>query len=410
MSKKTFTLFILFLLAIIALLGWFFFFRTTATPVAPDEPGRGTDLFPFPAGTSTRPVTRPAATTTDSGDASGTAREILPRLRQLWKDPTAGAVFFPASGSTTAVRLVDRATGHIYESPTEFLGNERISNVTIPQVHEAIWAGNGTELVLRYLKDDIAIQSFYGILATTSSSTTLTLEGYFLPEDIRDIYAAGNKILYLNPTLDTGSLIQANIDGTAKKAVMNSEARDWSLSYTNQKTAFLQTRPSGEIQGFGYALDLATGVTSKIAGNINGLTGTINPAGDRAFMSAREGSTIISASYDFKTRATKTLSIRTLSEKCAWSNTKSDIIYCAIPALISSGVYPDDWYKGKVSFSDTLWSINLATGETTNLLDPNFEASQNMDIMRVVVARDDSYLTFTNKKDMSLWLYRLTDN
>jgi hypothetical protein len=281
--------------------------------------------------------------------------------------------------------------------------------VTIPQVHEAIWAGNGAELVFRYLKDDITIQSFYGILATTSSSTALTLEGYFLPEDIRDIYAAGNKILYLNPTLDTGSLIQANIDGTAKKAVMNSEARDWSLSYTNQKTAFLQTRPSGEIQGFGYALNLATGATSKIAGNINGLTGTINPAGDRAFMSARESSTIISAAYDFKTKATKTLSTRTLSEKCAWSNTKSDIIYCAIPISVTSGVYPDDWYKGKTSFSDTLWSINLATGETANLLDPGFEASQNMDMMKIVVARDDSYLTFINKKDMSLWLYRLSD-
>jgi hypothetical protein len=410
MSKKTFTIFILFLLAIIAFLAWFFFFRSTTTPATPNDQGQGTDLFPFPVGTSTKPGPKPVVTGTSTGGTSTAIKERLPRLRQLWKDPTAGDTFFPGSGSTTAVRFVDRATGRIYESPLETLGNAKISNTTIPQVHEAIWAANGNELVFRYLKDDITIQSFYGIMATTSSSTALTFEGYFLPEDIRDVYAAGNKILYFDPTIDTGSLIQANINGTAKKAVMNSEARDWSLSYTNQKTAFLQTRPSGEMRGFGYALDLATGATTKIASDINGLTGTINPAGDRAFMSARETSTIISASYDFKTKATKTLSTRTLSEKCAWSNTKSSIIYCAVPISIPSGVYPDDWYKGKTSFSDTLLSINLATGETSTVLDPGFDASQNMDMMKMVVSRDDSYLTFINKKDMSLWLYRLTDN
>jgi hypothetical protein len=408
MSKKTFTLFILFLLAIIAFLGWFFFFRTT-TPSAPNTPGQGTDLFPFPAGTSTKPSTGPVATSTGSGDISGDIRDRLPRLRQLWADPTAGAVFFPASGTTTSVRFVDRATGHIYESPIEELGNSKISNVTIPQVHEAIWAANGNELVFRYLKNDTIIQSFYGVMATTSSSTALALEGYFLTEGIRDIYAAGNKILYFNPSLQTGSLIQANIDGTAKKAIMNSEARDWSLSYTNQKTAFLETRPSGEIKGFGYALNLATGATTKIAGDIMGLTGTINPAGDRAFMSAQERSTIVSASHDLKTRETNTVSTRTLSDKCAWSNTKSEIIYCAVPVSIPSGVYPDDWYKGKTSFSDTLWSINLATGETVNLLDPSFDASREMDMMKLVVDRNDLSLTFINKKDMSLWLYRLTD-
>lgn len=409
MSKKAFTIFILFLLAIMAFLAWFFFFRMSATPVIPDQPGQGTDLFPFPAGTSTSPSIRPTATTTGQDASPVTARVILPRLRQLWADPTAGATFFPGTGTTTSVRLVDRATGHIYESPIDALGNSKISNTTIPQVHEALWASNGTELVYRYLKNDTVIESFYGILATTSSSTALSLEGYFLPEGIRDIYASGNKILYLNPTLQTGSLIQANIDGTSKRAIMNSEARDWSLSYTNPKTAFLETRPSGEIKGFGYALDLATGATTKIHGDTLGLTGTINPAGDRAFMSAQQRATIVSAAHNLKTKTTNALSVRTLSDKCAWSNTRSEIIYCAIPVSIPSGVYPDDWYKGRISFSDMLLSINLATGETSTILDPGFDASQNMDMMKIVVARDDSYLTFINKKDMSLWLYRLTE-
>ncbi|MFA6158505.1 MAG: hypothetical protein WC763_02655 [Candidatus Paceibacterota bacterium] len=406
MSKKTFTLLIALIIAIIAFLGWFFFFRTT-TPVTPGTTQQGTDLFPFgPGSTSTRPSTPTNSGTSTIDLSNNTPAASLPRLRQLWKDPTAGATFFPATGTTTSVRFVDRATGHIYESPLDALGNEKISNVTIPQIHEALWAANGKEVIFRYLKNDSIIQSFYATLSTTSASTTSTLEGYFLPANIRDISISGGKIAYFDPTLQTGQLIEARVDGTARKAVMNSEAWDWSITYNNPKVAFLGTRPSGLVPGFGYALDMATGATTRIAGEILGLTGTINASGTKAFLSAQEQQVIASAAYDIKTKVTQNLSIRTLSDKCAWSNVKSQLIYCAVPVSLQAGTYPDDWYKGKVSFTDRLWSIDLSTGETRQLLDPSFEVLQDMDIMKIVIDRTDSSLTFINKNDMSLWLYR----
>lgn len=408
MSKKTFVLFILLLLGIIALVGWLLFFRGTDT-VTPGTTGQGTDLFPFGSGSTggNGATTTPGGTGTNEEEPVSST-EKLPRLRQLWKDPTAGATFFPGSGTTTAIRFVDRATGHIYEAPIDALGNSKLSNVTIPQIHEALWAENGNELVFRYLKNSTTIQSFYAVMATGTAENAL--EGYFLPENIRDLAVLGRKILYFNPAVQMGSLTQAAIDGTSKKVVMSSEARDWSLSYTNQKSIFLQTRPSGEIKGFGYALDLATGATTKIAGDILGLTGTINPAGNRAFMSAAERSSIVSASYDLLTKKTSPLSIKTLSDKCAWSNTRSNAIYCAVPAGIPTGIYPDDWYKGKVSFSDRLMEIDLSTGEATPILDPSFDGLQDMDIMKITVNKADKALTFINKKDMSLWLYMLTDD
>jgi len=409
MSKKTFTLFILVLLALIAFLGWFFFFRGE-TRQGPDGTDQPTDLFPFGQGTTTTSTT---ATSTDSTpgtiDISNGGQTVIPRLRQLWKDPTAGATFFPGTGTSTSVRFVDRATGHIYEAPLAATGETKISNVTIPQIHEALWAQNGNELIFRYLKNDSIIQSFYATIATSSASTTSSIEGYFLPENIRDISILGDSILYFNPAVQIGSLVSARVDGTGRKVIMSSDARDWSLSYTNAKTAFIGTRPSGLIKGFGYSLNLSTGITTKIIGDITGLTGTINPTGTFAFMSAQEGNGIVSAAYDMIAKKATTLSVRTLSDKCAWSNTTSHIIYCAVPTSILSGIYPDDWYQGKTSFSDRLWSINLSTGKANLIMDPPFDAIQEMDIMKIVVEKDDSHLTFTNKKDMSLWLYRLSE-
>jgi riboflavin synthase alpha subunit len=409
MSKKKFTFFILILLAIIGFLVWFFLLRTVPTATT-DGPQQGTDLFPFgPNSSSTRPQNDQNQNGTSTIDLSNSTEEKVPRLRQLWKDPTAGMTFFPETGTTTSVRFVDRATGHIYESPVMAIGNSKISNVTIPQIHEALWASNGSELVFRYLKNSSSIQSFYANIGTSTASTTSSLEGYFLPSNIRDMAVRDRKALYFNPTLNTGSLVQGEIDGTKRIVAFNSEARDWSLSYTNQKNIFLSTRPSGSIKGFGYALDLTTGITTKIAGDILGLAGTINPSGTWAFMSAHERGRIVSASYDLTTQKTTSLSTRTLSDKCAWSTVQKSLIYCAVPVGIPSGTYPDDWYKGITSFSDKLVSIDLVTGQTEEILDPSFEATQEMDIMKITVAPKDTSVTFINKKDMSLWLLRLID-
>lgn len=410
MSKKSFTLFIIVLLGIIAFLGWFFFMRGGDT-LLPGDPNQPTDLFPFgPGGTSTNP-TNPGQNGTSTGQIDIT-NEIprLPRLRQIWRDQTAGATFFPGTGTTTSVRFVDRATGHIYESPLETTGEVKISNVTIPQVYEALWASNGNELIFRYLRSDsMTIQSFYGALATSSASSTMTMEGYFLPANIRDIAVSGDRVLYFNPAVQIGSLIDSRIDGTGRRVAMSSEARDWSLSFTNPKTAFLETRPSGLVKGFGYALNLSTGATTKIAGDILGLTGTINPAANKALMSAQEAGTVVMAGYDIPTAKTTTLSLRTLTDKCVWSTIASEIVYCAVPSNIPSGVYPDDWYKGDVSFSDKIWSIDLSDGQTELVMDPSFEVGQTMDISKLVMSKNDEYLTFTNKKDMSQWLLRIEE-
>src|SRR3989344_5857358 len=58
--------------------------------------------------------------------------EILPRLRKISENPIAGATVF-SRGQEIVVRLVDRATGHIFETTTESGDLQRIFNTTIPK-------------------------------------------------------------------------------------------------------------------------------------------------------------------------------------------------------------------------------------------------------------------------------------
>lgn len=410
MSKKSFTIIVLMLLAIIGFAGWYFFFRAAPEGPSGTATSTGNDLFPFGQ--------RPVATSTGGQDGSGqsgtgnvidiTDREVpVPKLRQLWKDPTAGEEFLSSGSTTVSVRFVDRATGHLYESPVDSLGETQLSNVTIPQIYEALIVPNGTEILFRYLKEDSTIQSFYARLATSTGSEGSALDGYFLPQNIRDIAMLGTKILYFDPSLSTGSLIQSNVDGTKRISLMNTDFTDWSLSWNATSTVFLSTRPSGLVDGHGYLFNIPKGSITKIVDSIKGLTGSMSPLGGYVFLSANGNSgDIASASYDIAGQKTTSLSIDTLSDKCAWSNKKANIIYCGVPVNAPKGTYPDDWYQGNVSFSDSIWEIDMATGEVSLVLDPSFDAVQEMDIIRPRIDPSDSFLTFINKKDMSLWLYK----
>lgn len=412
MSRKSFIATILIILAILGGLGWYFFLRNVPT-TGPDGSVDQNDpnLFPFPSGQNggNGGTTPGSTTTTPIVDVEGSVSR-LPALRKIWGEPTAGATFVASSSRTMSVRFVDRSTGHIYETPIESTSEKKISNVTIPQIYEALWSGNGREVVMRYLKDGTSIQSFYGVLATTTEATATSspaIEGYFLPSGIRDIAVAAGKILYFDPTGASGVLVEANVGGTGKRVTLTSDTSQWLVSRTGAKSAFLSTRPSGTVAGFGYILNVASGAFNNAISDIIGLTGSINPSGTYVFMSGAQGNGIASASYDVANKRTLALSVATLSDKCAWSNTGSVMIYCAIPTGPAAGTYPDDWYQGNVSFNDTLWMIDMATGETSFVFDPQFEVLEDMDMFRMSMSPDDSYLQFTNKKDMSLWLYRI---
>jgi hypothetical protein len=66
---------------------------------------------------------------------------------------------------------------------------------------------------------------------------------------------------------------------------------------------------------------------------------------------------------------------------------------------------PNDWYKGKITLDDTLFTINLATGDATLLEVVSEETGQSIDIVDLVPDNTKTRFVFTNKNTRYLWLY-----
>jgi hypothetical protein len=411
MPRKTLYIILAIVLVILGGLGWYFFGRTPAVtePVGTDT--ENPDLFPFGSGASDGSVgggtvkPRGGAGGSTVIDLSGGSQGTQPRLRKLSDDQVSGAGIF-SKGEVTIVHYMDRATGHIFEMNVDTMAKNKISNITMPQIYETLWSSDGSELVARYLKDDgETIQSFYGRLPATTTISS-SLEGYFLPSNIREISLAGNNIIYLDPTVD-GALTTSLIDGTKKSFVTNLYSEDWSLGLANSKQALVGARPSGIVPGDLYTLDMTTGVKSNFMSDIAGLTGLMSPDGLFVLASASEGRGIASAVYSIKDRKISTLSLSTLSDKCAWSRAEKDIVYCAVPTAVPSGTYPDDWYQGMVSFEDRIWRIDAVNDETDLVLDPSIEVGIDMDMTNLGTDTSGTHLIFTNRDDASLWVLDL---
>lgn len=410
MSRKNTYILLFVLIALLGALGWYFFGRGGSTPNTPGTDTEDTDLFPFGSNTSggnsqTGTVRPGGAGDGTTIDLSGGAGSIKPRLRKVSDDQVSGAGIV-SKGDISIIRYMDRATGHIFESNADTMARNKISNITMPQIHETLWSTDGTELIARYLKDDgVTIQSFYGRLPATTTSNSV-IEGYFLPSNIKEISLFANKIIYLDPTVD-GALTSSDVDGGKKSYVTNLYSRDWLLQLASLKNALIGAKPSGLVGGDLYTLDMMTGVKLKVMKDILGLTGLMSPDGAYIFASASERSGVASAIYDTKSKIFSTLTVSTLSDKCVWSTAEKNVAYCAVPTAIPSGVYPDDWYQGIVSFDDRLWRIDASSSETDLIIDPSIEVSIDMDMIKLNTDASGSHLIFIDKKDSSLWVLDL---
>ena len=111
---------------------------------------------------------------------------------------------------------------------------------------------------------------------------------------------------------------------------------------------------------------------------------------------------------DTATGKTTVLPVATIADKCAWS-ADSKTAYCGIPMNVADGfAYPDDWYQGAVSFSDRIWKIDVAGRYAQLVLDfPKETNGVMLDAETLSIDPAGTALSFVNKSDGSLWVYKL---
>ena len=301
----------------------------------------------------------------------------------------------PTTEPVPSIRYMKRSDGHIYQMYMDTKAVGQISNSTIPEVYDGIFASNPNNVVYRLLADDNqTIKTAFGALGGRASG--------FLPDNTTDISIApnGNNIFYLSPYSDGVVGTISSFSDTKKNQIFNSSFTEWLTQWPNNQTIFLTTKASSDADGYLYSLSTVNNKFVKILSRIKGLTTLVSPSGDLVLYSSTTDSGPKLGIYSISKSSYTPINLYGLPEKCVWS-LDSTKIYCAIPDGFDSSDYPDAWYQGRVSFNDTFMRINSETGSYSSLANSTYETG--VDAIKMFTDDKEQTIFFVNKKDGYLW-------
>jgi hypothetical protein len=397
-------------------LGYIAFFTTPDGDDATGPIERIIQFFPFGGGGDPiMPTDRddpPSGVSTTTPPAAG----AISRLRLLSEKPVSGARFVnDSSGSGNYVRYVEQESGNVFDADTRSLLLARITNTTIPRVQEAIFIGEeGENLILRYLSDG-SIETFLASVPPSSESSTSTtavqLSGSFLPKNTSVVETRDSgSIFYINENANTARFIFSSVGEAEAAELTRSNIGEWVADWPSEERLYLTTKASSDSLGYVYKLNQTTGSLEKLMEEELALTTKSNPSGSHLLTSFNENNRPVLGLYDIESKDQLLLSFSTLSEKCTWSPIEEMTVYCGVPETPPIGNYPDLWYQGVSSFSDSLWKINFDSGVGEMLVNPWQEVGVEIDIWNPALAPESDYIIFQNKNDGSLWSYRIIEN
>ncbi len=394
---------IIALIIIFAVVGAVIWYLSRPAVPATSESGGGFFSRLFPSG-GERPLTESEKKKLEEERGGGLPPLVSgaqkPLSQKLVPESVSGATWIknPSTNSGQGkVRYIERETGHVFEIDPDGQNKTRISNTTIPGIFEVVWSPSGERAVLKYLS-----QENLNMLSVrfTASST----QGIFLSPDIKDITFSpkGDRIAYVLASEEGSSIITATPDNKSQRAILSNPLRDWRVYWPEENNIYLVNAPSAFSDGFLYRLNLATGLSEKLLGPKLGLEISTNGRDVVLSESDRDNQTILSFLLNIGTRKIKTASLKIIPKKCAWSKLDKNELFCALPAPLPPAVFPDDWYQGKISFSDILAKIN-----TANLSAEGFDLEGGPDAVNPFLSGDENIFFYTDRRDGSLWKINL---
>lgn len=362
--------------------------------------------------TQASPVQTTATETSTADSGANPSAKIFSNqnLRQISSVPVSGAVFVK-NKNIQSVRFIERATGRVYETSLPSFETKRLTNTTIPKIYEAYWTEAGNSFVGRYLSDDNeTVKNFSAkIISAVTSTGSGTLKSSPISAEINSlaISPSGTKIFSIQPAGNGVSGVISNPDSTKATSIFDSPASEWLAFWPKSDTIILATKPSASSMGYSFSLNATTGKLSSLVG-ATGLTVLPSPDASKILYSETNQGVPFMSIYTAKTASSVSLSNAGLPEKCVWTS-DSARIYCGISATIKKSAYPDNWYKGVVSFEDDVYEISPKTGIGRKIGDlKSLASSQKIDIQNPQISPDGNYFIFTNKNDLTLWVLKIS--
>lgn len=319
-------------------------------------------------------------------------------LEQLTTRTVAGHTFVLADDSIR-IRYAEMGTGHVYEINLTESTETQVSITTVPETAKAVFSPNGESVALiRY--DQTA--EFVTIGKIDSASKEL-LELSTLPSGAHNVAFRNDNTVYYTLQTDTHTVGRYyDIELMDSTEVFRVPVRDLLMRWgSGSNTFFAATRPTPHLSGALYVLQ--NGVLSSAGQSGKGLVGFAN---NSAIVTSylEEGDYV---SYSDSAVGKKKQPDVLIPEKCTFDAIAPTELWCGIPNAAVDGQYIDQWYKGNTVSTDSLWSVKLNDQTSRRVLDIAKETNREVDIINLVADSTGSYLAFINKRDQSLWLYRI---
>ena len=422
MSRKTVIIIVIGVLVVLALLLLYVLFGMRTADVA-----TGPEPDPFdPFGNGGQTVSRNPNARTPGTIFDPNSGDLNP-LWRVTNIPVAASTVYTTSRNNEDfkyVRYIERGSGHIFEAEVSVREPIKLSNTTIPRIQESMWfPTDPNKLLIRYLDSTNAnIQTFMAKI-TDESDTDLELtdedrinskkiEGMFLIENITEITPSpyDTSVFYF-VTNSNGSRGIVRSKSGESKTVYSSPMRELRPQWVSRDLVTVTSKASQEAPGFLYFLNPETQKTRLILSGLTALITNTSYDENTVLHYTKENQISTLRTYDVQENSTTNILSMTLPEKCVWSRTEQEIVYCAIPSEPPQRDYPDGWYQGKSRFNDYIARINTKTQDIILLaLHEDFVdlgAPFGVDAHQLVLSQEEDYLTFINKKDLSLWAYSL---
>jgi len=326
-----------------------------------------------------------------------------PRLRQLTTKPVVGFAEVQATTSDpVVVYYAEAGTGHVYTIRLDSGEETRLSNTTVDKASFASFSPKGDAVAIRSHNDkrtsELTVGTFdqgSGGLKTMTFSPTVT--DFSLVSSSSLLYSTESPYGLIAHEYNFNKAV----DTTLFTVPFHEAKIIWGSSTTATHAAY--PKPSYLLEGYLYRF--TKGTMSRLPAAGYGLSAFI--AGNNVIYTSASDYTPKSTVYNESTNTHHPLSIVTMPEKCTSSVKRMNTLWCGYELKKGEFEFPDTWYRGEISYKDSLWLVDLELGNAELLVDTFIASQRELDVTELTVGPSESTLYFINKNDNTLWMYEL---
>lgn len=332
-------------------------------------------------------------------------------LRIISEHPVAENGFYVFTREDeTYVRYISRGEGNMYE--VNVTGEEHISLLNednfFTGAQRVSWVDENNFMIFSLLEDKTKTVT----VSLTQEEVGFNWNGKVLPENTLAyaVHPENNMFFYTTESNNGGvDGYTTSFNGVSGKHLFSSKIKEWLIDWPTNGKITLTTKPSGYVPGHMYTLNTQNMDLRHTLRAVAGLTTLTNKNASLTLYNNNDNNDVSLRLLNHHEKSSSNISnIQTLTDKCVWKD--QNVFVCAVPEKLTSGIYPDSWYQGKVSFNDSLFKeVNTETGQSKDFLDIKeiIYDFDYVDAYNLKFNELENHFFFIDKKTGDLWVYDL---